>query len=157
MKEESKIFQELQKRVLVLDGAMGTMIQQCKLEEKDYRGKRFKDWSKLLKANYDLLSITRPDIIKDIHEQYLLAGADIIETNTLNANQISMHDYGMEELVREMNFESARLARAVADKFSKITPSKIRFVAGSLGPTNKTASISPDVNDPGYRSVHSMS
>ena len=153
MKEESKIFQELQKRVLVLDGAMGTMIQQCKLEEKDYRGKRFKDWSKLLKGNYDLLSITRPDIIKDIHEQYLLAGADIIETNTLNANQISMHDYGMEELVREMNFESARLARAVADKFSKITPSKIRFVAGSLGPTNKTASISPDVNDPGYRSV----
>ncbi|MDP8227301.1 MAG: methionine synthase [Candidatus Celaenobacter polaris] len=153
MKEKSKIFKELQKRVLLLDGAMGTMIQHCKLEEKDYRGKRFKDWPKSLKGNNDLLSITRPDIIKDIHEQYLLAGADIIETNTFNANRISMYDYGMEELVREMNFESARLARAAADKFSKITPSKVRFVAGSLGPTNKTASISPDVNDPGYRSV----
>jgi len=153
MKEESKIFQELQKRVLLLDGAMGTMIQRCKLEEKDYRGKRFKDWPRLLKGNNDLLSITRPDIIKDIHEQYLRAGADIIETNTFNANRISMHDYGMEELVREMNFESARLARDAADKFSSIVPSKIRFVAGSLGPTNKTASISPDVNDPGYRSV----
>ena len=153
MKDKSKIYKELQKRVLLLDGAMGTMIQRCKLEEKDYRGKRFKDWQKLLKGNNDLLSITRPDIIKDIHEQYLQAGADIIETNTFNANRISMHDYGMEELVREMNYESAILARDAADRFSSITPSKIRFVAGSLGPTNKTASISPDVNDPGYRSV----
>lgn len=153
MKDKSKIYKELQKRVLLLDGAMGTMIQRCKLEEKDYRGKRFKDWQKLLKGNNDLLSITRPDIIKDIHEQYLRAGADIIETNTFNANRISMHDYGMEELVKEMNYESAILARDAADRFSSITPSKIRFVAGSLGPTNKTASISPDVNDPGYRSV----
>ena len=153
MKDKSKIYKELQKRVLLLDGAMGTMIQRCKLEEKDYRGKRFKDWQKLLKGNNDLLSITRPDIIKDIHEQYLQAGADIIETNTFNANRISMHDYGMEELVKEMNYESARLARDAADRFSSITPSKIRFVAGSLGPTNKTASISPDVSDPGYRSV----
>ena len=153
MKDKSKIYKELQKRVLLLDGAMGTMIQRCKLEEKDYRGKRFKDWQKLIKGNNDLLSITRPDIIKDIHEQYLRAGADIIETNTFNANRISMHDYGMEELVKEMNYESARLARDAADRFSSITPSKIRFVAGSLGPTNKTASISPDVNDPGYRSV----
>ena len=153
MKDKSKIYKELQKRVLLLDGAMGTMIQRCKLEEKDYRGKRFKDWQKLLKGNNDLLSITRPDIIKDIHEQYLQAGADIIETNTFNANRISMHDYGMEELVKEMNYESAILARDAADRFSSITPSKIRFVAGSLGPTNKTASISPDVNDPGYRSV----
>ncbi|MBC8382604.1 MAG: methionine synthase [Candidatus Cloacimonetes bacterium] len=153
MKDKSKIYKELQKRVLLLDGAMGTMIQRCKLEEKDYRGKRFKDWQKLIKGNNDLLSITRPDIIKDIHEQYLQAGADIIETNTFNANRISMHDYGMEELVKEMNYESAILARDAADRFSSITPSKIRFVAGSLGPTNKTASISPDVNDPGYRSV----
>ncbi len=142
----------LQNRILILDGAMGTMIQTYKLSEADYRGERFKDWPCDLKGNNDLLSLTQPKIIGDIHRAYLEAGADIIETNTFNSTAISMADYQQQELVYELNFESARLARAAADAFS--TPDKPRFVAGVLGPTNRTASLSPDVNNPGFRNVH---
>jgi 5-methyltetrahydrofolate--homocysteine methyltransferase len=141
------------KRVLVLDGAMGTMIQRYKLIEMDYRGDRFKDHHSDLKGNNDLLSITRPDIIRDIHKAYLAAGADIIETNTFNGTRISQSDYHMEEVTYEINFESARIAKQVALEYSQITPDKPRFVAGAMGPTNKTASISPDVNNPGYRAI----
>jgi 5-methyltetrahydrofolate--homocysteine methyltransferase len=143
----------LQTRILVLDGAMGTMIQQYHLTDADYRGERFKDWSHDLKGNNDLLSITRPDIIKEIHAQYFEAGADIVETNTFSGTWIAMADYGMEALVYELNYESARLARAVADDFTQREPHKPRFVAGSIGPTNRTASLSPDVNNPGYRAI----
>ncbi len=146
-----KFEQLLQQRILILDGAMGTMIQRYKLEEADYRGDRFKDWPSDLKGNNDLLSLTQPKIIGDIHRAYLEAGADIIETNTFNSTAISMADYHQEDLVYELNFESARLARAAADDFS--TPDKPRFVAGVLGPTNRTASLSPDVNNPGFRNV----
>ncbi|MDV3239760.1 MAG: methionine synthase, partial [Gammaproteobacteria bacterium] len=142
----------LQNRILILDGAMGTMIQTYKLSEADYRGERFKDWPCDLKGNNDLLSLTQPKIIGDIHRAYLEAGADIIETNTFNSTAISMADYQQQELVYELNFESARLARAAADAYS--TPDKPRFVAGVLGPTNRTASLSPDVNNPGFRNVH---
>ena len=142
----------LQSRILILDGAMGTMIQTYKLSEADYRGERFKDWPCDLKGNNDLLSLTQPKIIGDIHRAYLEAGADIIETNTFNSTAISMADYQQQELVYELNFESARLARAAADAYS--TPDKPRFVAGVLGPTNRTASLSPDVNNPGFRNVH---
>ncbi|MBL6749358.1 MAG: methionine synthase [Nevskia sp.] len=138
-------------RILVLDGAMGTMIQRCKLGEADFRGERFKDWPRDLQGNNDLLVLTRPDVIRQIHRQYLAAGADIIETNTFNAQRISMADYGMEALAYEINLAAARLARAEADAAS--TPERPRFVAGALGPTNRTASISPDVNDPGKRNV----
>ncbi len=148
------IYQEIKRRVLVLDGAMGTMIQRYKLTEADYRGERFRDHPRDLKGNNDLLSITRPQIIREIHAAYLDAGADIIETNTFNANSISQADYGMESLVYELNHASAGIAREVADEFSKINPAKPRFVAGALGPTNKAASLSPDVNDPGYRAVN---
>jgi 5-methyltetrahydrofolate--homocysteine methyltransferase len=141
----------LEKRIAILDGAMGTMIQRFKLSEEQYRGDRFKDHGKDLKGNNELLSLTRPDVIRDIHEGYLSAGADIIETNTFGATSIAQADYDMPELAREMNLASARLAREAADKFS--TPDKPRFVAGALGPTPKTASISPDVNDPGARNV----
>ncbi|HEY9115936.1 MAG TPA: homocysteine S-methyltransferase family protein, partial [Bacteroidales bacterium] len=144
---------ELAKRILVLDGAMGTMIQRYKLDEEGYRGKRFKDYGRLLKGNNDLLSITQPQIIKEIHEAYLEAGADIIETNTFNGTKISQSDYGLEDLVYELNLKSAKIAREVADKFTKANPEKPRFVAGALGPTNKTASMSPEVNDPGYRAI----
>ena len=144
----------LQQRILILDGAMGTMIQRRKLEEKDYRGSRFENWAQDLKGNNDLLSLTRPDVISGIHELYLEAGADIIETNTFNANAISLADYHMEELVHELNTASARLARQAADAFTQKNPSKPRFVAGSIGPTNRTASLSPDVNDPAYRAVN---
>ncbi|HFD15664.1 MAG TPA: methionine synthase, partial [Rhodospirillales bacterium] len=144
--------QALTERILILDGAMGTMIQTYKLDEADYRGERFADWPSDLKGNNDLLSLTQPQIIRDIHTAYLEAGADIIETNTFNANSVSMADYGMEALAYEMNLESAKLARAAADAYS--TPDKPRFVAGVIGPTNRTASISPDVNNPGYRNVH---
>ena len=144
---------ELEKRILVLDGAMGTMIQRHKLQEKDYRGARFADAKILQKGNNDLLVLTQPEIIKDIHRQYLEAGADLIETNTFNAQRISMEDYGMETYVREMNLEAVKLAREVADEFSVKNPSKPRFVIGSVGPTNKTASMSPDVNNPAYRAV----
>ncbi len=138
---------------MVLDGAMGSLIQQYRLGEADYRGQRFADWSQDVKGNNDLLSLTRPDIIEEIHHQYLEAGADIIETNTFNANRISQADYGMEALAYELNLASAQVARRAADAWTKRTPDKPRFVAGAIGPTNKTLSISPDVNDPGFREV----
>ena len=137
----------LQQRILILDGAMGTMIQRYKLSEADYRGERFKDWASDLKGNNDLLTLTQPKIIRDIQAAYLEAGADILETNTFNATSIAMADYAMEALVYELNFEAAKLARAVADEFEAKIPNKPRFVAGVLGPTNRTASISPEVND----------
>ncbi|MBN2236080.1 MAG: homocysteine S-methyltransferase family protein, partial [Bacteroidales bacterium] len=145
---------ELKKRVLVLDGAMGTMIQNHHLNEEDFRSTRFANWPVNVKGNNDLLSITQPAIIQEIHDEYLAAGADIIETNTFNATSISLADYQMEDLVYEINFASAQLARKAADKFSLLNPEKPRFVAGVLGPTNKTTSLSPDVNDPGYRAVY---
>ncbi|WMS88973.1 methionine synthase [Pleionea litopenaei] len=148
--KESQLIQILKERILILDGAMGTMIQRFKLSESDYRGLRFAGWPSDLKGNNDLLTLTRPDIIEDIHRQYLAAGADIIETNTFNGNAASMSDYGMESLVDELNYESARLARRIADEFTD----RPRFVAGVLGPTNKTASISPDVNRPDFRNIH---
>jgi 5-methyltetrahydrofolate--homocysteine methyltransferase len=141
----------LEQRIAILDGAMGTMTQRFRLTEADYRGERFKDHPKDLKNNGDLLSITRPDVVRDIHEGYLAAGADIIETNTFGATGIAQDDYGLGEFAFEMNLASAKIARAAADKFS--TPDKPRFVAGALGPTPKTASISPDVNDPAARNV----
>ncbi len=147
------IYDILQERILVLDGAMGTMIQKHTLEEADFRGERFKDHPHPLKGNNDLLSLTRPDIIQDIHRQYLEAGADIIETNTFSGTTIAMADYHLESIVYELNYESARLAKAVADAFTKRDSSKPRFVAGAMGPTNRTASLSPDVNNPGYRAV----
>jgi 5-methyltetrahydrofolate--homocysteine methyltransferase len=140
-------------RILIIDGAMGTMIQRHKLDEAAYRGARFKDWTHDVKGNNDLLVLTQPDIILEIHEQYLEAGADIIETNTFNAQRISMADYGMQALAGEMNVAAARLARAAADKWNARTPDRPRFVAGAVGPTNRTASISPDVNNPGFRNV----
>jgi len=149
----TNIKDELKKRVLVLDGAMGTMIQQYHLEEKDFRGERFKEWKSPLKGDNDLLNLTQPQIIQEIHEQYLEAGADIIETNTFNGTRISQSDYGMEDVVYEINLNAARIARAAADKYTALNPQKPRFVAGSMGPTNKTASMSPDVNDPGFRNV----
>ncbi|MCF2486957.1 methionine synthase [Dyadobacter sp. CY347] len=151
--QNADIREILKNRILVLDGAMGTMIQRYKLEDHDYRGERFKDWPRDVKGNNDLLSLTRPDIIKAIHAAYFEAGADIAETNTFSGTTIAMADYGMEELVYELNFESARLAREVADEFTEKDPDKPRFVAGSIGPTNRTASLSPDVNNPGYRAI----
>ena len=148
-----KIEEILQHRILVLDGAMGTMLQRYHFTEEDYRGERFKDYPSSLKGNNDLLSLTQPKAIKEIHAKYLAAGADIIETNTFSGTTIAMADYDMEGLVYELNFESAKLAREVADEFTKKEPEKPRFVAGSIGPTNKTASMSPKVNDPGYRAV----
>jgi 5-methyltetrahydrofolate--homocysteine methyltransferase len=141
----------LEKRIAILDGAMGTMIQRFKLSEADYRGERFKDFGKDVKGNNELLSLTRPDVIRDIHEGYLAAGADMIETNTFGATTIAQEDYKMADLAIEMNLASAALARAACDKFS--TPDKPRYAVGALGPTPKTASISPDVNDPGARNV----
>ena len=141
----------LEKRIAILDGAMGTMIQRFKLTESDYRGERFKDFPKDVKGNNELLSLTRPDVIRDIHEGYLAAGADMIETNTFGATTIAQEDYKMADLALEMNRASAALARAACDKFS--TPDKPRYAVGALGPTPKTASISPDVNDPGARNV----
>lgn len=151
--KDHPIYKLLEKRILILDGAMGTMIQRYKLQEEDYRGKIFSDHDCSLKGNNDLLSITRPEIISEIHEKYLEADADIIETNTFGSNSICLADYKLEEQVYALNLASAKIARQAADKFSKKTPDKPRFVAGSLGPLNKTASISPDVNDPGYRAV----
>jgi 5-methyltetrahydrofolate--homocysteine methyltransferase len=148
-----KIEKILRERILVLDGAMGTMIQRHKLEEADFRGDRFKDHKHPLKGNNDLLSLTRPDIIKDIHHQYFAAGADIAETNTFSGTTIAQADYHLEEYVYELNFQSAKLAREVADDFTKREPSKPRFVAGAVGPTNRTLSLSPDVNNPGYRVI----
>ncbi len=141
----------LKKRIAILDGAMGTMIQRYKLGEADYRGERFKDHPKDLKGNNELLQFTRPDVISEIHEQYLAAGADLIETNTFGATSVAQEDYGLAELAYEMNVVAARLAREACDKYS--TPDKPRYVAGALGPTPRTASISPDVNDPAARNV----
>lgn len=150
----SNIKEEIKKRVLILDGAMGTMIQNYNLTEEDFRGKRFRDWPVNVKGNNDLLSLTQASIIQNIHEEYLDAGADIIETNTFNANRISLADYQMESLTDEINLAAAQIARAAADKYTALTPHKPRFVAGILGPTNKTSSLSPDVNDPGFRAVN---
>ena len=149
----SNIQEQLEKRILILDGAMGTMIQSYQLSEQDYRGERFKDHPGDLKGNNDLLSLTQPKIIGDIHRAYLEAGADILETNTFNSTSIAMADYRMEELVYELNLAGARLARAAADEYTANAPDKPRFVAGVLGPTNRTASISPDVNNPGFRNT----
>jgi 5-methyltetrahydrofolate--homocysteine methyltransferase len=143
------IEQELQKRILVLDGAMGTMIQQYPLEEADFRSSRFKDHPTPVKGNNDLLSLTQPEIIKSIHRAYFEVGADIVETNTFSSTSIGMADYQMEALTYELNYQSAKLAKEVAEEFTD----KARFVAGSIGPTNRTASMSPDVNDPGFRAV----
>ncbi|MEZ9051135.1 methionine synthase [Vibrio sp. 10N.247.311.64] len=148
-----KIDALLKQRILLIDGGMGTMIQDYKLEEQDYRGERFADWHSDLKGNNDLLALTQPKLIKDIHMEYLEAGADILETNTFNATTIAMADYDMESLSEEINFAAAKLAREAADEWTAKTPDKPRFVAGVLGPTNRTCSISPDVNDPGYRNV----
>ena len=145
--------QLLEKRILILDGAMGTMIQQHRLQEADYRGSEFANWPCDVKGNNDLLVLTQPDLIADIHRQYLQAGADIVETNSFNATSIAMADYQMESLSARINRESAALARKVCDEFTALEPHKPRFVAGVLGPTNRTASISPDVNDPGFRNV----
>src|SRR6185437_3628076 len=144
---------ELQKRILVIDGAMGTMIQRYQLTEEDFRGERFRDHASDLKGNNDLLNITRPDVIKAIHAEYLDAGADIIETNTFSTQRISLADYHLEHLAYELIYEGARIAREVVDQYNKTTPGRPRFVAGAIGPTTRTASLSPDVNDPGYRAV----
>lgn len=148
-----QLYKALQERILVLDGAMGTMLQRFKFTETDYRGERFADYASDLKGNNDLLSITQPDAIASIHAQYFEAGADIVETNTFSATTIAMADYKMEFLVDELNIESARIARKVADEFTVKEPHKPRLVAGAIGPTNKTASMSPDVNDPGFRAI----
>ena len=150
---EKRLRNALAEQILILDGAMGTMIQQHQLGEAEYRGERFVDWPSDLKGNNDLLTLSQPDVIKQIHTDYLLAGANIIETNTFNANSVSMADYGMESLVPELNRESARLARQCVDELMEKDPDQPRFVAGVLGPTNRTASISPDVNDPGFRNI----
>jgi len=149
----SNITQAIQNRILVLDGAMGTMLQRYNFSEEDFRGERYKDYPSSLKGNNDLLSLTQPKAIADIHKLYFEAGADIVETNTFSGTTIAMADYNMEDLVYELNYESAKIAKAVADEFTKANPDKPRFVAGSIGPTNKTASMSPDVNKPEYRAI----
>ncbi|MBC6991317.1 methionine synthase [Hymenobacter sp. BT491] len=150
---DSPLYSILQQRILVLDGAMGTMIQRYTLDEEDFRGPRFANHPKPLRGNNDLLSLTRPDIIRNIHAEYFAAGADMVETNTFSGTSIAQADYGLEHVVYELNYESARLAREVADEFTDQDPSKPRFVAGAIGPTNRTASLSPDVNRPGYRAT----
>ena len=145
----NSIIKDLQSRILVLDGAMGTIIQTYDLSEEDFRGDKFKDHQLPLKGNNDLLSITKPEIIKEIHKGYLKAGADIIETNTFSSTSIAMEDYGLEDYVFELNYESAKIAKEVTSEFKEK-----KYVAGSIGPTNKTASMSPDVNDPGFRAIH---
>ncbi|SMY17148.1 methionine synthase [Photobacterium aquimaris] len=153
LKNKDVLHKRLEQQILIIDGGMGTMIQGYKLDEKDYRGQRFSDWHTDLKGNNDLLVLTQPQLIKDIHLEYLEAGADILETNTFNATTIAMADYDMESLSAEINFSAAKLAREAADEWTALTPEKPRFVAGVLGPTNRTCSISPDVNDPGFRNV----
>ena len=148
-----KIEELIKHKILILDGAMGTMIQHFKLNEEDYRGARFRDWKTDLKGNNDLLSITQPDIIKNIHLEYFEAGADIIETNTFNSNRISMTDYDMQDWVHELNFASVQVAKQAREEYWNKNGTKPLFIAGSMGPTSKTASISPDVNDPAYREV----
>ncbi|MEP6803463.1 MAG: homocysteine S-methyltransferase family protein, partial [Flavobacterium sp.] len=147
------IQEAIKKNILILDGAMGTMLQRYNFSEEDFRGERFKDFPHPLKGNNDLLSITQPQAIRDVHAAYYEAGADIVETNTFSGTTIGMADYFLEDLVYELNYESAKIAREVADEFTAKNPEKPRFVAGSIGPTNRTASMSPDVNDPGYRAV----
>ena len=149
----SNIYNELQKRILILDGAMGTMLQDYNFSEEDHKGERFKDYPTPLKGNNDLLSLTQPEAITEIHHKYFEAGADIVETNTFSSTSIAMADYNMEDLVYELNYESAKIAKRVADQFTASEPHKPRFVAGSIGPTNKTASLSPDVNRPEYRAI----
>ncbi|MEO1709011.1 MAG: homocysteine S-methyltransferase family protein [Pseudomonadota bacterium] len=149
----AKLAAAAENRILILDGAMGTMIQRYKFGEADYRGARFADWGQDVAGNNDLLVLTQPDVIRDIHRDYLEAGADVIETNTFNAQLISMADYGMEALSYEINVAAAKLAREAADEVTARTPDRPRFVAGAVGPTNRTASISPDVGNPGYRNV----
>ncbi|MDQ5929399.1 MAG: 5-methyltetrahydrofolate--homocysteine methyltransferase [Bacteroidota bacterium] len=149
----STIQEAIKNRILVLDGAMGTMLQRYNFSEEDFRGERFKDFPHSLKGNNDLLSLTQPVAIAEVHAAYFEAGADIVETNTFSGTTIGMADYHMEDLVYELNYESAKIARQVADEFTAKNPGKPRFVAGSIGPTNRTASMSPDVNDPGYRAV----
>jgi 5-methyltetrahydrofolate--homocysteine methyltransferase len=151
--EKQNICEAIKERILVLDGAMGTMIQRHKLEEEDFRGEQFKNHHSSLKGNNDLLSITRPDIIKEIHAEYFAAGADIAETNTFSSTTIAQADYHLEDAVYELNYQSAKIAKEVSDEFTKNEPNKPRYVTGSMGPTNRTASLSPDVNDPGYRAV----
>ena len=153
MKNKQSITELIRQRVLVLDGAMGTMIQQYNLEEKDFRGEILADHPHELQGNNDILSLTRPDIIEKIHLDYLEAGADLIETNTFNATSISQADYHTEAYVYDINREAARIARRAAEEYTRRTPDRPRYVVGSMGPTNKTASMSPDVNDPGYRAV----
>jgi 5-methyltetrahydrofolate--homocysteine methyltransferase len=143
----------LQERIMILDGGMGTMIQPYRLSEEDFRGDRFKDHSHPLKGNNDLLSITRPDIVKAIHKAYFTAGSDIVETNTFSGTTIAQEDYALQDIVYELNYQSAKIAKEVADEMTLAEPHKPRYVAGSIGPTNKTASISPNVNDPGYRAI----
>lgn len=147
------LWDAIKERILVLDGAMGTMLQEYDFSEEDFRGERFKDYPIPLKGNNDLLSITQPQAIQEVHEKYFEAGADIVETNTFSGTTIAMADYQMEDLVYELNYESAKIAKIAAEKYSQLTPDKPRFVAGSIGPTNKTASMSPDVNDPGFRAI----
>ena len=149
----SKITEVIKNRILVLDGAMGTMLQAYKFSEEDFRGERFKEYPIPLKGNNDLLSITQPEAIKTIHASYFEAGADIIETNTFSGTTIAMADYQMEDLVYELNYQSAKIAKEVAEEYTAREPNKPRFVAGAIGPTNRTASMSPDVNDPGYRAI----
>ena len=148
------IHKELSKRILVLDGAMGTMLQDYKFTAENFRGERFKNWETALQGNNDVLSLTQPQAISAIHAKYFEAGADIVETNTFSSTTIAMADYAMEELVYELNYTSAKIAKKVALEFTKENPNKPRFVAGAMGPTNKTASMSPDVNDPGYRAIN---
>ena len=143
----------LKERILVLDGAMGTMLQAYNFTEEDFRGELFKDWKLSVKGNNDMLSITQPEAIKEVHRKYFAAGADIVETNTFSSTTIAMADYEMEDYVYKLNYESAKIAREVAEEFTRENPDKPRFVAGSIGPTNKTGSMSPDVNDPGYRAI----
>ncbi len=143
----------LKERILILDGAMGTMIQRHNFSEEDYRGEQFKNYHTSVKGNNDMLSLTQPESIKDIHRKYFDAGADIVETNTFSGTTIAMADYDMEAYVYELNYQSAKIAREVADEYITTEPDKPRFVAGSIGPTNRTASMSPDVNDPGFRAV----
>ncbi|MGY5849971.1 homocysteine S-methyltransferase family protein [Salegentibacter sp. F14] len=149
----SKLEEQIKHKILILDGAMGTMLQEYKFTEQDFRGSRFAHWEVPLQGNNDLLSLTQPEAIAEIHRKYFEAGADIVETNTFSGTSIAMADYKMEDLVYEMNFQSARIAKKVAEEMTAEQPDKPRFVAGAMGPTNKTASMSPDVNDPGFRAI----
>lgn len=153
MKNSEPLYKALSERILILDGAMGTMLQRYKFEEEDYRGERFRNWEHPVKGNNDLLSLTQPHAIYEVHQKYLEAGADIIETNTFSGTTIAMADYHMEDLVYELNYESAKIARRACEEYTAKNPDKPRFVAGAIGPTNRTASLSPDVNDPGYRAI----